>query len=216
MYYGRKKTFELKTSVSSKTKGFFVSNFQRKYSAFILTAFLGCGLLFILPAAWYINSNFDLLSQLALDTSPVLLVHLEREIQWLNIYLFLTLAGLATSCLVLTRKLTYNLIEPAQSIERFLRSLQDGSYANESLEVSNDHDLKELAETAMLLQKKLYTDAINHKAHLDRLTTDVHSREALYSLQILKDYYTVRSEGRRPITAPALKLSESVTQRRVS
>lgn len=216
MYYGRKRSFELNKTPQSKAKSFFVKNFQKKYSAFILTAFLGCGLLFILPAAWFINSNFQLLSQLALDTSPKLLGHLEREIQWLNIYLILTLSGLVISCLVLSQKLTYHLIEPAQKIERYLRELQDGHYHISETESLADHDLKDLAETARTFHQKLKADSQNHRFHLEKITPDVHSREALYSLQILKDYYNQRTPAEEPRTAPAARSNEFDSQRRVS
>lgn len=198
MYYGRKRTFEFNRSTQKRSESFLVRSFQKKYSAFIVTAFLGCGLLFLLPAAWYINTNFQLLSELALETSPRLLGHLEREIQWLNIYLVLTLSGLVISCLVLTRKLTYHLIEPAQKIERYLNELLEGNYQTLELQTLSDHDLQNLAETAKALHQNLQKDASKNRQLIEKLSSEVRSREAHEALQLLRDYYKKRSPHVEP------------------
>lgn len=144
-----------------------------------------CCLLFLVPALFFVEQNYEIFTALAYDVKPALVEHLEREVIWLRF--FLAAGSLATvgAGVLFFHRLLRHLLQPLEKVEDHLRSLGEGewhrpfpgsqdAYTYRTFFIAYEnfhHALKASAETELRL--------------LQRLSVEPQNRDSLVALRTL-------------------------------
>jgi hypothetical protein len=159
--------------------------FQWKYTIFLLAAVVGSALIFLLPAAYFLNQNYQIFTTLAYRTEPLLVEHLERETLWLSIFLGIGIVSLGTLCLSIGLKLTESLVGPLVSIERHMKKVTYGDWTKEDFRIRSTDDYRSLANTYGYMYKSLRAQALQDLKWLDKIAIDPQNREAVAAWEAL-------------------------------
>lgn len=152
-------------------------SFQYKYCWYMVTAVAGGAVLFLLPSYFFINQNYELFKSLAYDTHPHLVEHLEREITWLRIFLGASFAFLGGITLLLSIRMTKNLLSPLVTIEKHMHQLMLGQWNIPDYLPEHD-DFRELGMTYDYFYRALKANTEAELKLLEKLTIDPQNREA--------------------------------------
>ena len=161
------------------------SAFQWKYTVFLLAAVVGSALIFLLPAAYFLNQNYQIFTKLAFRTEPQLVEHLEREVIWLTIFLGVGIVCLAGLCLSIGLKLTETLAGPLLGMERHMRKVSHGDWTRPDFRIRSTDDYRSLATTYNYMYKSLRAQNFQDLKWLSKITVDPQNREAVAALEAL-------------------------------
>lgn len=163
----------------SNTKKLIVSkNFQYKYCWYVFTAVAGGALLFLIPSFFFISQNYELFKTLAYDVQPHLVSHLEREVIWLKIFLFLSFIFISLVTLVLSMRMTKNLLSPLLRMEKHMHKLMLGQWNTPDFSIRDIDDFRELAMTYDYFYRALKANTEVELSLLTKLNIDPQNREA--------------------------------------
>jgi hypothetical protein len=154
-----------KWETSNKTVYYFLGSIT-------LVFVLICG-----PFIFFANENFRFFQNLALDTSPSLLAHLEREQVWFNI---LSLALLISVCLAnwwFALKFVRNFRGQIISFDRHLKHLIRGEWFIPPLRVREKDDFKDLVEQYSYFYKSIQAMTKSEIQLLEKMKIDPSQRE---------------------------------------
>lgn len=178
MLYGRRVIEPQRVPHSQRSRRFILNkSFQYKYSWYMVTAFAGGALIFLLPAYYFITQNYELFRNLAFDTHPQLVEHMEREITWLRVFLGASFVFLAGITLFLSIRMTKNLLAPLVSMERHMHQLMLGHWHIPDYNLPED-DFRDLAMTYDYFYRALKANTEGELKLLEKLSIDPQNREA--------------------------------------
>ena len=151
--------------------------FQKKYVYYLVTTMTVLTLFFYGPAIYFLTQNYDLLIQLAYETHPGLVQHLERETQWIWFFAGASLLGIVGLTFWIGATLTQRLIEPVIAIEKHMRELVMGRWDVPDFN-SRFEEFKELTLTYEYFYRSLKTMTEDELKLLNQIVVDNHHREA--------------------------------------
>lgn len=177
-------------------------NFQWKYTVFLLAAVVGSALIFLLPAAYFLNQNYQIFTKLAYRTEPQLVEHLEREALWLALFLGVGIVSLTGLCLSIGLKLTETLAGPLLGMEKHMRRVSHGDWSKLDFRIRSSDDYRSLATTYNYMYKSLRAQNMQDLKWLEKITVDPQNREALAAWEALVNTKTTQLGIKNP-KAPA-------------
>lgn len=134
-------------------------------------------LLLTTPFIYLANQNFQFFQNLAIDSSPTLMSHLEREQQWFNIATVLLLLFLFISNLWFAHKFVQKLQSQALSFDRHLKHLIRGEWHIPPLRVRDRDDFKNLVEQYGYFYKSIQAMTKAEIQILEKMKIDPSQRE---------------------------------------
>ncbi|MGZ3772790.1 MAG: hypothetical protein ACXVCY_07920 [Pseudobdellovibrionaceae bacterium] len=152
-------------------------SFQYKYCWYMVTAVAGGAILFLLPSYYFIDQNYELFKSIAYDTHPHFVEHLEREIGWLRVFLGVSFIFLAGITLILSIRMTKNLLSPLIAIEKHMHKLMLGQWHIPDYLHEND-DFRDLGMTYDYFYRALKANTEMELHLLEKLSIDPQNREA--------------------------------------
>ncbi|WP_347358994.1 hypothetical protein [Bdellovibrio sp.] len=179
MLYGRRVIEPQRVPHGQHPRRFILNKaFQYKYCWYMITAVAGGALLFLLPAFYFINQNYDLFKSLAYDTYPSLVQHLERETTWLRIFLAASFVFLTGVTLFLSIRMTKNLLSPLVSMEKHMHQLMLGQWHIPDYQIPEEDDFRDLSMTYDYFYRALKANTETELKLLEKLSIDPQNREA--------------------------------------
>lgn len=179
MLYG-KRIYEPQSRLShARTQKMILNKaFQYKYTVFLMTAIIGGILLFFAPAYYFINQNYALFINLAYDTQPALITHLEREVVWLGVFMVVSLGVIASMTLLVGLRMTKNLLAPLVQMEKHMKELMYGHWHIPDYKIDQDDDFRDLAVTYDYFYRSLKANTEAELKLIEKLSIDPQNREA--------------------------------------
>lgn len=176
MLYGRR-PFQHNNNTAYRRRKIRILNreFQYRYTKYLVSLMGISVILFGFPAYYFVNQNYKMFFDLAYQTSPDLLVHLEREIVSLNTYLITGSLALVAFCAVVGLRLTARLVGPVALIESHLREVTKGRWASPALRLRENDEFKELVKSYNYFYRSLRLQTENEIRILEKLKNGGHS-----------------------------------------
>ncbi|MCX7978231.1 MAG: hypothetical protein N2578_04440 [Bdellovibrionaceae bacterium] len=193
-----------------------IRNFQEKYALGIGLSVLCAGFIFFAPACWFLTENYRLFKILALDTQPLLINNLEREVFWLLGFFVFGLLAIGLSAFVLSWRLIYRLTHPIKSINQHLSSIIEGDFSRpfNSIEQNDWAGLSWNYESFLTHLKKQTREELTL---LSKLNVDPRNRDAYQSWRRLVERKSLQlGELPPPVTESAEVSDGSELGRRAS
>lgn len=179
MLYGRRVIEPQRVPQGQGPRRFILNkSFQYKYCWYMITAVAGGAILFLLPAYFFVNQNYELFKSLAYDTHPSFVAHLEREVTWLQIFLAASFVFLTGVTLFLSIRMTKNLLSPLVTMERHMHQLMLGQWHIPDYHLPDDDDFRELGMTYDYFYRALKANTETELKLLEKLNIDPQNREA--------------------------------------
>lgn len=186
MLYGRRVIEPQRVSPGRNSRRLILDkSFQYKYTWYMITAAAGGALLFFLPAFYFINQNYDLFKSLAYDTHPHLVEHLEREINWLRVFLAVSLLVLTGVTLFQSIRMTRNLLAPLIKMEKHMHQLMLGHWHIPDFHLPEEDDFRDLSMTYDYFYRSLKANTEAELKLLEKLSIDPQNREAYAAWKLL-------------------------------
>lgn len=179
MLYG-KRIYESQTPQSHVRTQKMILNkaFQYKYTLYLTTAVLGGISIFFAPIYYFINQNYTFFTNLAYDTHPALVTHLEREVIWLSVFMVVSLAFIAGMTLAIGLRMTKNLLSPLVQMEKHMKKLMYGHWHIPDYKISHEDDFRDLALTYDYFYRSLKANTEAELKLIEKLSIDPQNREA--------------------------------------
>lgn len=179
MLYGRRSITPQGVPHGTRQRSFIVSkSFQYKYCWYMITAVAGGAILFLLPSFYFVTQNYELFKNLAFDTHPSLVSHLEREVIWIRIFLGASFIFLTGVTLFLSIRMTKNLLSPLVRMEKHMHQLMLGRWNIPEYKVSDEDDFRDLSLTYDYFYRALRSNTEADLKLLEKLSIDPQNREA--------------------------------------
>lgn len=198
-------------------------SFQWKYTGYLLAAVVGCSLIFLGPAAYFLRQNYEIFTHLAYKTDASLVEHLERETLWLNLFFIFGILLLTGLCCSIGLKLTDAMAGPLVSMENHMRNLSHGDWSQNDFRIRTTDDYRPLANAYSYLYKSLRAQTVQDLKWLEKIVVDPQNREATAAWEALVrtkqsqlGIVKLTSPTTSPLTWSALKSSEAPSRRRAS
>jgi hypothetical protein len=153
--------------------------FQWKYTIFLLVSIVTTVAVLFSFIAWNLLQNYDIFKQLAFDTNPELVQHLEREVTWFAIFLAACFVAVAALTLFIGLRMTKNMVRPLIHLERHMLKVTHGDWSSEDFQYSGSDELTELFNTYSYLYRSLRAQTLNEIKLLEKLMIDPNNREAV-------------------------------------
>lgn len=219
MLYGRRVIEPQRVGPQKNYRQFILNKgFQYKYSWYMVTAVAGGSLLFFLPAFYFVTQNYELFKNLAYDTQPHLVEHLEREVTWLRIFLGVSITTLIGVILFLSVRMTRNLLAPLMTMEKHMHQLMLGQWHIPDYHLPEEDDFRDLSMTYDYFYRSLKANTESELHLLEKLSVDPQNREAYAAWkQLMNDKRARLGMKDTFITSEnVVNLSEFDQKRRVS
>ncbi|HEY1079216.1 MAG TPA: hypothetical protein VGE46_03930 [Bdellovibrio sp.] len=219
MLYGRRVIEPQRVSQGPASRRFILNKaFQYKYCWYMVTAVVGGAILFLLPSYFFINQNYNLFTSLAYDTHPHLVQHLEREVTWLRIFLAASFLFLTGVTLLLSIRMTRNLLSPLIMMEKHMHKLMLGQWNVPDYPIPEEDDFRDLSMTYDYFYRSLKANTETELKLLEKLSIDPQNREAYAAWKhLLSEKRSRLGIQEEFITSEnALELNEFDQKRRVS
>ncbi len=181
MLYGRRAHHpQTSANVDAEKARRFILNkaFQYKYSWYLVTAVAGATLLFLIPTYYFVLQNYQIFTDLAYDTHPVLVSHLEREVTWIRVFMIVSFFVVTGITLILGLRMTKNLINPLIQMEKHMRQLMLGQWHISDYKSPENDDFRELSMTYDYFYRALKANTEVELKLIEKLSIDPQNREA--------------------------------------
>jgi hypothetical protein len=186
MLYGRRIIHSQRPQSDPRQNSLIVSrSFQHKYVWYFVTALAGSAMLFMLPSFFFVKQNYELFKTLAYDTQPMLVRHLEREVNWLSFFMVSCVLCFFGFTLFLSIRMTKSLVLPLLRMEKHMHQLMLGQWNIPNFDVDEQDDFRELSMTYDYFYRSLKASTENDLRLLEKLSIDSHDREAHAALRHL-------------------------------
>jgi hypothetical protein len=221
MFYGRRifKSTQQQFEESRFLRKYIINRaFQYKYLLYTATAIAGGVMVFLIPAYFFISQNYQVFSQIAFDSHPHLISHLDREISWLKGFLILSFITILVSCSWLVIRMTKNLISPLIEIEKHMRLLMLGHWDIPDYQMHADNEYRDLSMTYEYFYRALRANTEVELQLLEKMNIDPHNREAYAAWKKLVSIHRSRlgQQSIHSISENVAPTDEVVPLRRVS
>jgi hypothetical protein len=172
---------------NNKRKFILDKGFQYKYTWYLVTSIVGGSILFLLPAFYFVNQNYNLFTSLAFDTHPQLLQHLEREINWLRVFLLTSFLIMGGTTFFISLRMTRNLLNPLLMMEKHMHNLILGQWHIPDYQTNQHGDFLGLSLTYDYFYRALKANTEAELKMLEKLNIDQQNREAYAAWKYLVD-----------------------------
>lgn len=221
MFYGRRIFKSTKQQFEESRflrKHIINRSFQYKYLLYTATAIAGGVMVFLIPAYYFISQNYQLFSQIAFDSHPHLITHLDREIAWLKGFLIVSFMTILISCSWLVIRMTKNLISPLIEIEKHMRMLMLGQWDIPDYQNQIGNEYRDLSMTYEYFYRALRANTEVELQMLEKMNIDPHNREAYTAWKKLISIHQARlgQQANQPTNENVVPSDEVVHLRRVS
>ncbi len=144
MWISRRPPNAVKPRIFTRRSLFSHTEFQWRYTLFLLMA-VTCGGISAGGSAYYfLNQNYQIFIGLAYGIAPDLVEHLEKEQVWINIFLLSTFTAIIIFCIFLGLRLTARIIYPLLALEKHIKALTRGQWFIPELNIRNTDEFHEL------------------------------------------------------------------------
>lgn len=158
-----------------------------------LCAIMGlCVLLFLGPALYFVEQNYETFKLLAYDVKPSLLAHLEREMIWLRLFFLLGSVTTIAACLIYGRRFLRSLLHPMQKMEDHLISLTRGDWWTQAPPMPGSDAHRPFFLTYTYFYRSLREKAEAELNTLQKISIDPEDRESYNAWSVLLDSYRAR------------------------
>lgn len=192
MIYGPRffQSFGNKTSPRKKIQ-ILNREFQYRYTGYLLLLIATAIVLFGVPIYYFVNQNYQMFFNLAYQTSPELLPHLEREIILLNNYLIAGGVALLCFCGLMGLRMTSRLVGPVALMENHLRKITKGYWDAPPMRLRDNDEFKELIKSYNYFYRSLRTLTEAEIKQLEKVKVETADLE---SARILKNLLASKRE----------------------
>jgi len=194
-------------------------SFQWKYTGFLIAAVFGTVSLFLGVAFYQIQQNYEIFKELAFNTNPELVLHLDREITEFGLFVLATLAAVFSFCLVLGLRFTANVIKPAIHMERHMKKLTQGDWSSPDFRFRANEDLGDLLDTYSYMYRSLRAHTEYEIKMLEKIAIDPNNREsvAIWKSLVQQKRSQLNLPGKaQPIASIVAEISPPPASRRAS
>lgn len=186
--------------------------FRTKYILYLIVATVGSLLIFILPTIFFIKQNYKIFETLAYDVHPQLLIHLDREYEWLLGFMVISVLALCLFGLWIGIRITNAVIQPLNSMENHMKQVIVGNLeTSEFRQTQASEDLQSLFDTYNYLYKSLRAQTTLDIRSLQKIVVDPSHREAY---QIWKNLLQNKQEQVGQTNVDLVLLSVEVAEKR--
>jgi len=179
----------------------------------------GTIILFLGTTTNYILQNYGIFKKLAYETSPNLVMYLDREVTWFLLFLGVSIFAVSGLAFYIGYKMTMGILKPIIHMERHMTKVIRGDWANEDFRFSKSEDLADFFATYSYLYRTIRAQAQTEVKLLEKLVIDPNNREAMTIWKQLVEMKRTQlniSEKINPIIENVPGISESDDFRRVS
>lgn len=152
----------------------------------------GSLLIFLMPAFYFLQQNYDIFFSLAYDTRPGLVSHLERELMWMRGFLILGFMTSLLVCAFFAWRLTRHLLNPLLIMEKHLQQLISGEWHGTTPDLGAEEGYRPLSLTYDYFYRSLRSITESELKALEKLNVDPAHREAYTTWKSL-----IRAKQRR-------------------
>jgi hypothetical protein len=182
MIYGRRffeKRFE-RPVVKKGPKQFKLVHrgFQLKYMLFLCASMSLSSLLFLGPALYFLNQNYEIFRRIAFDTHSGLISHLEREVVWLTIFAAVSLIVIMISAMLIGLRLTAMLIGPLLRLEKHMKNVTFGDWSSPDFTVRDSDEYRSVFDSYSYMYRSLRAQTLAELKLLEKLAIDPNNKEA--------------------------------------
>ncbi len=212
MFYGRRifKSTQQQFEESRFLRKHIINRtFQYKYLFYTATAIAGGAMVFLIPAYYFISQNYQVFTQIAFDSHPHLISHLDREIAWLKGFLILSFIAILVSCSWLVIRMTKNIISPLIEIEKHMRLLMLGHWDIPDYQMKAENEYRDLSMTYEYFYRALRANTEVELLLLEKMTIDPHNRDAYAAWKKLISIHRSRI-GQQPSSTMNENVEQSV------
>lgn len=182
------------------------SQFQWRY-AFSLALSVGLTLaLFMAPFLYLMNQNFEIFYQLAMRYQPDLMAHLEREVRWITTLGLSGLVAAVAFSLAFGYKLTGSIIGPLFSMERHMKKVAQGDWAQTDFRVRASDEFKRLATSYSHLYKTVRNQTQEDLATLEDIESLLNSERNQLEVRSLAQ--KLIQDRRKKLGVQALEIAD--------
>ncbi len=189
--------------------------FQSRYVILLTTSLVISSAVFLVAALYFTRQNQNLFKELAFDSVPFMVKHIERESDWLTALLGLTLGAIALSTMWIAHRMTSHLIHPLVEMEKHMRLLISGEWDQSGYRFSESQDFRDLTITYDYLLSTLKSITEEDLELLMRMRPDPHDKETLHIWSELINQKRKRL-GLLPINVTSLDSASKPDLRRAS
>ncbi len=155
-------------------------SFRSRYVALLTGCVLLSSSIFFLFAFYFAQQNQVFFKDLAFSAFPSMVKHIEREGTWTIFSLGLSLLSIFFSTFWISRRMISHLIEPISNMEKHMRQLVRGDWAQSSFGFSESKDFKELCWTYDYLVQTLKSMTEHELEMLQKMRIDPNDKATLY------------------------------------
>ncbi|MBX3039396.1 MAG: hypothetical protein KF789_01655 [Bdellovibrionaceae bacterium] len=185
MIYGRIRPPRIEPRATFNTFPLRDRAFAYRILAGLGVGLLGCFLLFLVPAVFFIEQNYEIFTALAYDVKPGLVEHLEREIIWLRFFLGTAAFATAAVGVLFVRRIVRHLLKPLEDIEDHLRALSQGQWHHPMPGAPSSETYRTFFISYDNFQRSLKLQAENELRLLQKISVDPNQRDAQMAWQAL-------------------------------
>lgn len=193
-------------SYSSRRRGsrFIDRGFQMRFSGVVLSASTLGMLLAVFPIYYFLNQNYQIFSEIALEHSPQLLDHLEREQVWVTTLLFSSFVGLTLFFVLLSLKMTNRIVGPLKVLRNHMRKVSRGFWFISPLHVRENDEFQDLVDAYNYLYESMRAHFRRELDLLKKLHIDPKDREAYAAWTSLMTEKSLQLNLKRELPIPLI------------
>jgi hypothetical protein len=165
------KHLKLREILSTDIKDKYYRELKLKHVSLLVFGSFFSVLLFIGPAVYFLVQNYQIFQRLALDTSPQLVEHIERELNWFIGLSLLTVVSAGFCTAWLGARLINSIIKPIYSVQHHLRDIIDGDWS-EHPKFNFDGEFRSFLSTYDYFHQSIQNMALEELQQLQQLQID--------------------------------------------
>ncbi len=186
------------------------SNFQAKYTGYLLLSAFISALIIGGPSFYFLNQNYNIFIDLAYVHSPELIQHLQREQSWVNGFFLASLVSLFVFQTYLGIRLTFRMVGPLLALEKHIKNVTKGTLNIHPLYIRLDDEFHQLVDTYNYLYKTLRAQNAQDIKKLKKIKSGLKEKEAIDLInQIIAEKTTQITEQTNAASASAAPETDS-------
>ncbi|MCB0383993.1 MAG: hypothetical protein KDD43_01270 [Bdellovibrionales bacterium] len=158
---------------------FFVDReFQVRYISLVLAAASVGALLNLVPIFFFLEQNYDIFYDLAFNTAPQVLEHLERERFWIRIFSVGSFLSIVAFFGFVGFKMTSRIVGPLKVLRNHLKQVSRGNWRLNPIKVREADEFQDLIEAYNYFYSSYRTMLQRDLERLKSLSIDSSNRDA--------------------------------------
>ncbi|MEQ1663775.1 MAG: hypothetical protein ABL927_00195 [Bdellovibrionales bacterium] len=192
MWSTRQSKYMQPSAYSRRSTRFIDRNFQLKYTYYILGVAIASTLLFILPALYFTNQNYQIFYKLADLSNPDLASYISREQFGLNVLFACAAIANIIFWYIFSLKMTAKIAGPAKILRNHIRLMSRGDFSLPMVRLRDDDEFVDLINTYNYFYTLLKTQNKNDLNSLLNIRSSVSNSPAREVIQEMIRQRTLR------------------------